>query len=163
PPPNPVGAGVDDGGGGDACVALPSPITTAAQHLAAGTILAIKGLGGYHLACDALNNETVQRLRQRKHREAKPFALMVPDLETARNLCLISDDEARLLQSHRRPIVLLSRRSDCPVATDVAPAYDTLGIMLPYTPLHHVLLQAFAENMKADKPAVLVMTSGNLS
>jgi hydrogenase maturation protein HypF len=140
-----------------------NPILEAAKQLATGAILAIKGLGGYHLACDALNNETVQRLRQRKHREAKPFALMVPDLEIARNLCLISDDEARLLQSYRRPIVLLSRRSDCPVAKDVAPAYDTLGIMLPYTPLHHVLLQAFAENMKVDQPAVLVMTSGNLS
>jgi hydrogenase maturation protein HypF len=139
------------------------PIFEAAKQLATGAILAIKGLGGYHLACDALNDETVQRLRQRKHREAKPFALMVPDLETARKLCQISDDEARLLQSHRRPIVLLSRRHDCPVATDVAPAYDTLGIMLPYTPLHHLLLHAFAENMKVDQPAVLVMTSGNLS
>ena len=139
----PVGAGVDEVWGGDACVALrgggrPSqdqgegdwtdhnppnpvgsppvkdnPITTAAQHLAAGSILAIKGLGGYHLACDALNTEAVQRLRQRKHREAKPFALMVPDLETARRLCQVSDAEAVLLQSHRRPIVLLSQRPDC--------------------------------------------------
>jgi len=139
------------------------PIFEAAKQLATGAILAIKGLGGYHLACDALNDEAVQRLRQRKHREAKPFALMVPDLETARKLCQISDDEARILQSHRRPIVLLSRRPDCPVAADVAPVYDTLGIMLPYTPLHHVLLHAFADNMKVDQPAVLVMTSGNLS
>jgi hydrogenase maturation protein HypF len=138
-------------------------ILEAVKQFASGAILAVKGLGGYHLACDALNNETVRRLRQRKHREAKPFALMVPDLETARKLCQISDDEASLLQSHRHPIVLLSRRPDCPVATDVAPAYDTLGIMLPYTPLHHVLLHAFAENMKVDQPAVLVMTSGNLS
>ena len=139
------------------------PILEAAQQLATGAILAIKGLGGYHLACDALNVESVQRLRQRKHREAKPFALMVPDLETARRLCQVSDAEATLLESHRRPIVLLSRRSDCPVAPDVAPAYDTLGIMLPYTPLHHVLLHAFAENIKVGQPAVLVMTSGNLS
>src|SRR6266487_50196 len=138
-------------------------IIAAAQQLATGAILAIKGLGGYHLACDALNAESVQRLRQCKHREAKPFALMVPDLETARKLCQVSDDEASLLESHRRPIVLLSRRSDCPVAPDVAPAYDTLGLMLPYTPLHHVLLHAFAENMKVGQPAVLVMTSGNLS
>ena len=69
---------------GDPCGRPPDPIATAAQQLAQGTILAIKGLGGYHLACDALNVEAVQRLRQRKHREAKPFALMVPDLETAR-------------------------------------------------------------------------------
>ncbi len=140
-----------------------NPITTAAQHLAAGSILAIKGLGGYHLACDALNTEAVQRLRQRKHREAKPFALMVPDLETARRLCQVSDAEAVLLQSHRRPIVLLSQRPDCPVAPAVAPAYNTLGIMLPYTPLHHVLLHAFAEQIQPGQLAVLVMTSGNLS
>ena len=139
------------------------PILEAAKQLATGAILAIKGLGGYHLACDALNNETVQQLRQRKHREAKPFALMVPDLDTARKLCKVSEDEAALLESRRRPIVILSRRPDCPVAPDVAPAYDTLGIMLPYTPLHHVLLNAFAENMKAGQLAVLVMTSGNLS
>ncbi len=138
-------------------------IIAAARQLATGAILAIKGLGGYHLACDALNIESLQRLRQRKHREAKPFALMVPDLETARRLCQVSDDEASLLESHRRPIVLLSRRSDCPVAPGVAPAYDTLGIMLPYTPLHHLLLRAFAENIEAGQPAVLVMTSGNLS
>ena len=116
------------------------PILEAAQQLATGAILAIKGLGGYHLACDALNADSVQRLRQRKRREAKPFALMVPDLDTARKLCQVSDDEALLLESYRRPIVLLSRRSDCPVAPDVAPGYDTLGLMLPYTPLHHVLL-----------------------
>ena len=139
------------------------PILESAKQLAAGTILAIKGLGGYHLACDALNDEAVQRLRQRKHREAKPFALMVPDTKTARKLCRVSDDEASLLTSHRRPIVLLSRRSDCSVAPDVAPGYDTLGIMLPYTPLHHVLLQAFAENIKVGRLAALVMTSGNLS
>ncbi|HEY6286489.1 MAG TPA: carbamoyltransferase HypF [Ktedonobacteraceae bacterium] len=139
------------------------PIIAAAQQLATGAILAIKGLGGYHLACDALNEESVKRLRLRKHREAKPFALMVPDLDTARKLCQVSDDEASLLESHRRPIVLLSPRSDCPVAPDVAPAYDTLGIMLPYTPLHHLLLHAFAENIKVGQPAVLIMTSGNLS
>src|SRR5450755_3918039 len=113
---------------------FPNPIVTAAQQLAAGKILAIKGLGGYHLACDALNAEAVQRLRQRKHREAKPFALMVPDLETARLLCEVSDAEAALLQSHRRPIVLMKRRSDCPIAPDVAPGQDNLGLMLPYTP-----------------------------
>ncbi|HEV2582872.1 MAG TPA: Sua5/YciO/YrdC/YwlC family protein, partial [Ktedonobacteraceae bacterium] len=119
------------------------PIAAAAQRLASGGILAIKGLGGYHLACDALNAEAVRKLRQQKHREAKPFALMVPDLETAQWLCHVSDAEAELLHSRRRPIVLLSKRPDCPVAPDVAPAYDSLGIMLPYTPLHHLLLRAF--------------------
>ncbi|HYX49249.1 MAG TPA: carbamoyltransferase HypF, partial [Ktedonobacteraceae bacterium] len=138
------------------------PITEAAEQLAYGAILAIKGLGGYHLACDALNNEAVQRLRQRKHREAKPFALMVPDIEAARKLCQVNHDEASLLESHRRPIVLLSKHTDCPVAPDVAPSYDTLGIMLPYTPLHHVLLHAL-KHTQVGQPVVLVMTSGNLS
>ena len=139
------------------------PVSEAAQRLASGGILAIKGLGGYHLACDALNSEAVRRLRQQKHREAKPFALMVPDLETAQRLCHVSDAEAELLNSRRRPIVLLSQRPDCPVAPDVAPAYDSLGIMLPYTPLHHLLLRAFSKQIEPHRPVVLVMTSGNLS
>ncbi len=138
------------------------PISVAAQSLAAGAILAIKGLGGYHLACDALNDEAVQRLRQRKQREAKPFALMVPDLEAAQQLCHISEAEATLLQSRRRPIVLLAQRPDCPIAADVAPNSATLGIMLPYTPLHHLLLRAFAA-ITPDRPAALVLTSGNIS
>jgi len=139
------------------------PVISAARLLAGGAILAIKGLGGYHLACDALNAEAVQRLRQRKHREARPFALMVPAIETARQLCRVSGAEAALLQSRRRPIVLLARHPRCPVAPAVAPAYHTLGIMLPYTPLHHLLLHAFAAAILPDRPAVLVMTSGNLS
>ncbi|MHB8597712.1 MAG: carbamoyltransferase HypF [Ktedonobacteraceae bacterium] len=141
-------------------------LSDAAQHLASGAILAIKGLGGYHLACDALNGDVVQRLRQRKHRDAKPFALMAPDIETVRQLCTVSVAEAVLLQSRRRPIVLLKQLKDNLIGTmapAVAPAYDTLGIMLPYTPLHTLLLQAFAEACETERPAVLVMTSGNLS
>jgi hydrogenase maturation protein HypF len=169
--------GVGDVGmlGGGACAALPpqhdsstSPlipdsITAAAQQLAQGAILAIKGLGGYHLACDALNMEAVQQLRARKHREAKPFALMVPDVATARLLCEVSDAEAALLQSRRRPVVLLEQREHCPVAPGVAPSCNTLGLMLPYTPLHHVLLRDFASAKEAGRSAALVMTSGNLS
>lgn len=148
--------------------ATAGPITVnvmneAALRLADGEILAIKGLGGYHLACDALHVEAVQRLRQRKRREAKPFALMVADLAAARQLCYVSEAEAALLQSRRRPIVLLRQRPDCPVAPAVSPAYNTLGIMLPYTPLHHVLLRAFADTIGPDRIAALVMTSGNLS
>jgi hydrogenase maturation protein HypF len=139
------------------------PIEEAARQLAMGAILAIKGLGGYHLACDALHLEAVNRLRQRKHREAKPFALMAPNLETIRQLCHVSDAEATLLQSRRRPIVLLQQRPGCPIAPDVAPGYTTLGMMLPYTPLHHLLLNAFAAAISLERPAVLVMTSGNLS
>ena len=139
------------------------PIDAAARFLAAGAILAIKGLGGYHLACDALNAAAVARLRQRKHREAKPFALMAPDLATVRQLCEVSPAEAALLESRRRPIVLLRQRAPGLVAPAAAPAYTTLGIMLPYTPLHHLLLRDFAAAVGPDRPAVLVMTSGNLS
>lgn len=144
------------------------PITKAARLLSRGAILAIKGLGGYHLSCNALNAEAVRRLRQRKRREARPFALMVPDIEAVRQLCFVSEAEAELLQARQRPIVLLRQRPNCSIAPGVAPAYQTLGIMLPYTPLHHLLLNAFralreAEGHGADGPSVLVMTSGNLS
>ena len=141
-------------------------IQGAAEQLAHGAILAIKGLGGYHLACDALNEEAVRRLRQRKHREAKPFALMIPDLETAHQLCLLNEAEETLLQSRHRPIVLLAQCPSCPIAPEVAPNCDTLGLMLPYTPLHHVLLRAFAQAIAQEhpgRPAALVMTSGNVS
>jgi hydrogenase maturation protein HypF len=137
-------------------------IADAAQALASGSLLALKGLGGYHLACDALNEVTVLRLRQRKHREARPFALMVPDLATARQLCRISEDEAELLLSPRRPIVLLERHARASLASSVAPFSQTLGLMLPYTPLHHLLLQAYAR-IAPERLFVLVMTSGNLS
>jgi hydrogenase maturation protein HypF len=138
-------------------------IEEAARWLAEGAILAIKGLGGYHLACDALNAQAVERLRARKQREARPFALMVPDLETARQLCQVNEAEANLLQARQRPIVLLSRLPDCPVAAGVAPELDTLGLLLPYTPLHHLLLHAFSTVYDRQRPVALVMTSGNLS
>ncbi|GAC1617374.1 MAG: carbamoyltransferase HypF [Ktedonobacteraceae bacterium] len=144
-------------------VACANPIVMAAQQLANGSILAIKGVGGYHLACDALHMDAVASLRVRKHREAKPFALMVPDLEAARQLCSISDAEAKLLQSYRRPIVLLRKYTDCLIAPAVAPTHDTLGIMLPYAPQHYLLLTAFAEIVGLGRPVALVMTSGNLS
>lgn len=139
------------------------PLEAAAAALAAGAIVAVKGLGGYHLACDALNAEAVTRLRRRKQREAKPFALMVPDLATARRLCAISPAEEALLCSPRRPIVLLDRLPSAPVAPDVAPGHTTLGIMLPYTPLHTLLLEAFAARCDPAQPAALVLTSGNVS
>jgi hydrogenase maturation protein HypF len=124
-------------------------------------------LGGYHLVCDALNAEAVERLRQRKRREAKPFALMAPDLEAVRALCEVNGAEADLLCSRRRPILLLGRRdaarAGAVVAPAVAPAYNTLGMMLPYTPLHHLLLHDFAAAVGPQRPPVLVMTSGNLS
>jgi hydrogenase maturation protein HypF len=130
-------------------------ITAAARLLRQGAIVAVKGLGGYHLACNALDDAAVGQLRRRKHREDKPFALMVPDLAMAQRLCLVSPTEAALLQSRRRPIVLLRRRIPSLVSREVAPGHRDLGIMLPYTPLHHLLLDA------VQLP--LVMTSGNVS
>lgn len=143
--------------------ATTDPLEQTAYALAGGAILAIKGLGGYHLACDALNDRAVRRLRQRKRREAKPFAVMVPDLATAMQICEVSLEEAALLQEKRRPIVLLQRREDCPVSAEIAPGCDTLGVMLPYTPLHYLLLSDYASAQASALPVVLVMTSGNLS
>jgi hydrogenase maturation protein HypF len=141
----------------------PSPIELAAAALARGLILAVKGLGGYHLACDATNESAVARLRGRKRRAAKPFALMLPDLSAVQALCVVGEAEAELLLSRRRPIVLLARRPEAAVATAVAPGQHTLGVMLPYTPLHHLLLEAFAAARGPGHPPALVMTSGNLS
>ncbi|MDZ7373748.1 MAG: carbamoyltransferase HypF [candidate division KSB1 bacterium] len=131
------------------------PILFVAEQLREGKIVAVKGLGGYHLAVDAENEMAVRRLRERKGREEKPFAIMVRDLEAASQLVELDAAACELLRSPRRPIVLLPRRPDCPVAPSVAPHNAFLGIMLPYTPLHHLLLQ---EGFRA-----LVMTSGNLS
>ena len=115
----------------------------------------MKGLGGYHLAADAANEEAVAALRARKHREDKPFAVMTADLAAARLLCEVDDAAASLLQSQARPIVLLPRRPDADVAASAAPGNRQLGVMLPYTPLHHLLLAA------VGRP--LVLTSGNVS
>jgi len=126
-----------------------------------GKILAVKGLGGFLLACDATNEIAVSELRRRKRRPHKPFALMVRDLAAARRLCELSaQDEASLL-SPRRPIVILPRRPDARLASGVAPGDNTLGVMLPYTPLHYLL---FSDSpLMESEWAALVMTSGNLS
>lgn len=131
-------------------------VPAAASSLAAGQVVAVKGLGGYHLAVDAAREAAVAALRARKHREERAFAVMVADLAAARELCEVDDAEAVLLTAPRRPIVLLRRRSAPPnLARSVAPGNRFLGLMLPYTPLHHLLLREFA--------GPLVMTSGNLS
>jgi hydrogenase maturation protein HypF len=132
------------------------PLRAAALALVQGRIVAVKGLGGYHLACDARAEQTVQELRRRKHRNEKPFAVMVADLDAARALCRVSDAEAQLLCSPRRPIVLLRRGEPPGVAPSVAPGNPCLGLMLPYTPLHHLLLHDVGRR-------ALVMTSGNRS
>jgi len=123
--------------------------------LSEGEIIAVKGVGGFHLACDALNAEAVERLRRRKYREDKPFAMMAGSVEVIKQYCAVSEAEEGLLLSERRPIVLLERRLGAVIPPAVAPGVTTLGFMLPYAPLSHLLLQNF------DRP--LVMTSGNLS
>ncbi|MGZ4403438.1 MAG: carbamoyltransferase HypF, partial [Gaiellaceae bacterium] len=131
---------------------LSLPLEHVIEALQAGSIVAVKSLGGYHLACDAANETTVGRLRARKHREDKPFALMTT---APAGLVEIEQAEDELLRSRERPIVLLRRRADAPIAPSVAPDTSWLGVMLPYTPLHHLLLRDFG--------SPLVMTSGNRS
>ena len=130
----------------------------ARQWLAEGKIIAVKGLGGYLLACDAANSAAVERLRHRKQRSDKAFALMAYDLTTIEKHCRVNKIEADLLQSHASPIVLLDREPTSKLSPAVAPHQKTLGFMLPYTPLHYLLLEP-----ASGMPEVLVMTSGNLS
>jgi hydrogenase maturation protein HypF len=124
-----------------------------------GGILAVKGIGGYHLACDAGDEQAVAELRRRKRRGDKPFAVMVPDLPTAYTLAEVDDPSARLLAGPQRPIVLMPRRPDARIADAVAPRNPDLGVMLAYTPLHMLL---FGLTGDSAGPPVLVMTSGNL-
>jgi hydrogenase maturation protein HypF len=139
--------------GGDSDTA--DPVAAAAAALRRGAILAIKGIGGYHLACRADDHGAVAALRARKHREDKPFALMAPSLAAAQQLVSLGERERELLLGRRRPIVLAPRLAGAPVADGVAPKSRELGVMLPYSPLHHLLL--------ADAGATLVLTSGNVS
>ena len=134
---------------------LSAPVEEARRRLAAGEIVAIKGLGGFHLACDARDAAAAERLRARKRRSQKPFALMVRDLAAAAEICEISGADQAALSGARRPIVILPMR-DPSRWQHIAPGNRTLGVMLPYTPLHHLLFP------DAPYPA-LVMTSGNLS
>lgn len=129
------------------------PIQTAIDLLLSGYILAIKGLGGFHLCVDATNPIAVKQLRLRKYREEKPFAIMVRDIPIAKTIAEVTPEEESLLTSPQRPIVLLKKINDSPVSACVAPGVPNLGVMLPYTPLHHLLLE---KNFTA-----LVMTSAN--
>jgi hydrogenase maturation protein HypF len=134
------------------------PVAAAVARLRAGQIVAVKGLGGFHLAADATRSEVVAELRRRKHRDEKPFAVMVRDLEAALAFAEVDEVEARVLASVERPIVLLRRRAGGPVCAEVAPGNRRVGVMLPYTPLHHLLL---APGTGVGGP--LVMTSANPS
>jgi len=133
-------------------------IHSARTALKDGKILAVKGLGGYHLACDATNLSTLDRLRERKLRSDKPFALMVFDLDTIRKFVHVDHEEETLLTSPQHPIVLLRKRNTNSSLAHTAPAQKYLGFMLPYTPLHLLLLEP-----APGFPEVLVMTSGNIS
>ena len=130
-------------------------LATARRLIMSGAILALKGLGGYHLACDATNFDAVSRLRRLKRRDAKPFALMARDLGVIRDYCAVGEEEERLLISSAAPIVLLNTRGGKRLPPVVAPSLNALGFMLPTTPLHLLVMQGFA--------GPLVMTSGNLS
>ncbi len=127
--------------------------------LAQGGIVAVKGIGGFHLACDAINDHAVQTLRQRKGRIDKPFAVMARDVETVRQIADISAAELALLTSRERPIVLLAKKRDSPLSEWIAPGNRYIGVMLPYSPLHYLLFSPSAQS--AAPSAVLVMTSGN--
>ena len=165
------------------------PIGEARRLLARGAIVAVKGIGGFHLACDATNDQAVMRLRERKGRQEKPFALMSFDIEAVRRYCQVTTEEQLLLESPARPIVLLRRKQESPIAPSVAPGNEFLGVMLPYTPLHYLLLEPLplkkrgaatsdtggtpfgggqytpdgAEEPGERFPLALVMTSGNYS
>ncbi len=137
-------------------IAADDPVIACVDRLMAGQIMAIKGIGGFHLAVDATNESAVMRLRERKHRYGKPLAVMVRDMDAARELCVLSSEEEALLQAPTRPIVLAHARDDNGIAPAVAPGIPWLGVFLPYAPLQHLLF-AFRQ------VRALVMTSANLS
>jgi len=147
--------------GDDVILEKDKAITKAARDLANGKIVAVKGLGGFHLAVDAYNDEAIKKLRERKRREEKPFAVMVPNINSLDDLVWLSDDEKILLSSFARPILLLKKKN-CIISESVAPNNKRLGVVIAYTPLHHILLKEF-EKISINHPSVLVMTSANFS
>jgi len=133
-----------------------NPILEASRLIDEGFIVAVKGLGGFHIACLATNDEVVLKLRRRKRRYEKPLAIMALNLDVASKIVSLSDEDARLLESPRRPILLLPEREDSPVSKYVAPGLSMQGVMLPYTALHHLILSNVRDGL-------LIMTSGNES
>lgn len=120
-----------------------------------GNIFSIKGIGGFHLVCDGKNNNAIEKLRSRKHRPSKPFAVMMRDINTVKKYCIISSKEEEILLSNKRPIVILDRKNEADLPRSIAPGNKTLGVMLPYTPLHYFLFH--------DELEVLIMTSANIN
>ncbi|MCA2001957.1 MAG: carbamoyltransferase HypF, partial [Chloroflexi bacterium] len=148
---------------GDPAVGLEA-ILQVRRLLREGHIVALKGLGGFHLACDAANAAAVDELRRRKGRAGKPFALMAADIDVVEKYCRLEDAERSLLIGREKPIVLLTRRPELSLPEGVAPAVDTLGMMLPYTPLHLLILNQTDPALTVESvPPLLVMTSGNFS
>lgn len=142
---------------------LDNPIKNAIALIKEGKILAIRGLGGFHLCCDATLAPVVEELRRRKKRSNKPFALMAPDVLHIERFCFVNDREREILTSSQSPIVLLRKRPDCRLPDSIAPKNSYLGFMLPYTPLHYLLFYYPKEEVKSPHFDALVMTSGNIS
>ena len=140
---------------GSKLITADDPVEVCLTALTEGKILAVRGVGGFHLAVDPKNEEAVEKLRNRKGRAEKPFALMAKDPATIKKYCHVSDSEEKLLTDYKRPIVLLRKKNDCPLNEKIAPGNNHLGFMLPYTPLHHLLLNGALD--------ILIMTSGNFS
>ncbi len=140
-------------------------ISETIKMLKQGLILAIKGIGGFHIACDASNDKAVKRLREKKRKSNKPFAVMAPSLESAMHFCTISEAEERLLQSIRRPVVLMAKSPGSHLSESVSPNNRFVGVMLPYTPLHYLLFYHPLPDCIGKEPhfSALVMTSGNLA
>ena len=150
------------------------PVTDTVRLLQEGKIIAVKGLGGFHLSCDACNDVAVAELRKRKRKSNKPFGLMAMDIRTIEKFCHISDEEKTLLISEKRPIVLLRKKEDCRLPEAVSPNNGYVGFMLPYTPLHHLLFLNICRHREGGDPEgeqnrgtynfdALVMTSGNIT
>jgi len=133
------------------------------EKLKRGAIVAIKGLGGFHLACDALNQQAVSKLRSRKNRISKPLAIMMANIELVDQNCYLSEAELMYLNSPEKPILILKKRPESRIVQDIAPGQNTIGVMLPYTPLHHLLFKQIPGSEDLQPCLALVMTSGNIS
>ena len=137
------------------------------DFIKAGKIIAIKGLGGFHIACDATNHGAVEELRKRKLRVEKPFAVLLQDINSVSQHCYLNKSERDLLLSRERPIVLLQRKPEFKITSNVAPNQNTMGVMLPYTPLHALLFtnldQTIENKIGSLIPSAIVLTSGNIS
>lgn len=151
---------------GKELIQINNPIEEAIKLIKEGKIIAVKGLGGFHLCCDALKGEVVETLRTRKKRSNKPFALMAPTVDSIEKFCFVSEEERQILKSPQRPILLLRKRPQCKLPDGVSPQNPYVGFMLPYTPLHYLLFYfPTRKNHKEPQPHfdALVMTSGNIS